>query len=550
MEKDAGDMSERDVLELDCLVVGAGPAGLAAAIRFKELAAAAGDADFEIAVLEKGSVPGMHSLSGAVVDPRALNELLPGWREMDPPPPIEAEVGRERFYVLSERRAYRMPTPPPMHNGGNFVCSLSRLVAWLADVAESRGIEIYPEFPGRTLLLDDSGRVTGVRLVDSGVSKTGEHKASFAPGADLRAKVTILCDGVRGNLTKQLMAARPEILEDRNAADYETGVKELWRVREGAFPAGQVIHTAGWPLPSSVYGGSWMYGMSDHRVSIGLVMGLDYEDPTFDLHREFQRFKTHPLVAGILEGGECLRYGAKALPGGGLYAMPRLYGDGFLLAGDAAGSVNMARLKGIHLALKTGALAGKAALQALVAGDTSQGQLKSYADAFDGSWAKEELYRTRNFRTAFKRFPKPLAMFEIGIQMLLGGRGLWYSRLRHEEQVHEGLGARRVAPETSFDGKLTFDKMTDVYHSGATHEEDQPAHLVVRDPDICVSRCTEEYGNPCQYFCPAGVYEFEQALLINASNCVHCKTCDIKDPYGVIDWVTPEGGGGPNYTDL
>ncbi|MHC4550615.1 MAG: electron transfer flavoprotein-ubiquinone oxidoreductase [Planctomycetota bacterium] len=541
-------MSERDVLELDCVVVGAGPAGLAAALRFKQLAAQEGADELEIAVLEKGSTPGVHALSGAVVDPRGLDELLPGWREMEPP--IEAEVRRERLYLLSERRAYRLPVPPAMHNRGNFVCSLNRLVTWLAGVAEQRGVEVFPEFPARHLILEE-GRVAGVRLVDAGVSRNGERKASYQPGADVRAKVTILCDGVRGNLTKQLLSAQPEICEGRNAADYETGIKELWKVRDGAFPAGHVVHTLGWPLPPDVYGGSWLYGMKDDRVSLGLVMGLDYEDPTYDLHREFQRFKTHPFLRRILEGGECLRYGAKALPGGGLYAMPRLFGDGWLLAGDAAGAVNMARLKGIHLALKTGMLAGEAAWRALRAGDTSAAALASYAEAFESSWAHEELHRSRNFRTSFKRFSRPRAMLEVAVQTLLGGRGLFYDRLTHTEPVHEGLGPARQPPEAPpFDGQVTFDKLTDVYHSGTHHEEDQPVHLVVRDPDLCVTRCREEYGNPCQHFCPASVYEFDGALTINASNCVHCKTCDIKDPYGVIDWVTPEGGGGPNYTDL
>ncbi|MEM8882464.1 MAG: electron transfer flavoprotein-ubiquinone oxidoreductase [Planctomycetota bacterium] len=539
---------ERDVLELDCLIVGAGPAGLAAAIRMKDLAEQQGKGDFEIAVVEKGSMPGIHSLSGAVVDPRGLDDLLPNWRELDPP--IEAEVHKEAFYALSERRAYRIPTPPPMNNHGNFVCSLQKLVEWLAGVAESKGVEVYPEFPGRHLIIED-GVVKGVQLVDSGVSKTGEQKPSYAPGAELRAKVTILCDGVRGNLTKELMAAFPEVLEGRNAQDYETGIKELWKVRPGSFPAGKVVHTMGFPLPGNIYGGSWIYGMADDRVSLGLVMALDYEDPTWDLHREFQRFKTHPFIAKILEGGEVLRYGAKALPGGGLYSMPRLYGDGWLLAGDAAGTVNMARLKGIHTAFKSGALAGEAAFEALVAEDASATQLQSYETSFQASWLHDELYKTRNFRTAFKNFSRPRAMLEVGIQMALGGRGLFYDRLHHKEAPYQETGAARKAPAPpAFDNKLTFDKLTDVYHSGTSHEEDQPSHLVVRDTNICITKCTEEYGNPCQYFCPAAVYEFEDELKLNPSNCVHCKTCDIKDPYGIIDWVTPEGGGGPNYTDL
>jgi len=492
-------MSERDVLELDCLVVGAGPAGLAAALAFQQRAKDAGADDLAIAVLEKASAPGTHSLSGAVVDPRALDELLPGWRVMEPPPPVEADVGREAFYALSERRAYRLPTPPPMHNKGNFVCSLNRLVEWLAAIAEDRGIEVFPEFPARELLLED-GRVQGVRLVDSGVGKDGERKSNYAPGADIRAKVTILCDGVRGNLTKQLCRRLPEVLEGRNAPDFETGIKELWKVRPGSFEAGRVIHTLGWPLPSSVYGGSWIYGMREDRVSIGLVMALDYEDPTWDLHREFQRFKTHPLVAGILEGGEVLRYGAKALPGGGLYSMPRLYGDGWMVAGDAAGTVNMARLKGIHLALKTGALAGATAFDALKDGDTSARRLAAYDEAFRASWAFAELHGTRNFRTAFRKWPRWRAALAVGVQTLLGGRGLFYDRLTHGEAPYQATGPARTPPAPPpFDGKLTFDKLTDVYHSGTNHAEDQPSHLVVRDPSICVDRCTREYGNPCRF---------------------------------------------------
>ena len=438
-----------------------------------------------------------------------------------------------------------------MHNGGNFVCSLNRLTEWLAAVAEERGIEVYPEFPAHSLIMEGN-RVLGVQLVDSGLSKEGEEKANFEPGAEIRAKEKILCDGVRGNLTTQLAAAQPELLVGRNAADYETGIKEPWKVRPGSVEPGKVIHTMGWPLPSNIYGGSWVYGMSEDRVSVGLVMALDYEDPTWDLHREFQRFKTHPLIRQILEGGEILRYGAKALPGGGLYAMPRLYGDGWMLAGDAAGSVNMARLKGIHLALKTGALAGEAALRAIQADDTSAVTLQSYEQAFETSWAHKELHSTRNFRTAFKRFPRWRAMFNVVVQTALGGRGLFYDRLDCTEEPYQETGPARPAPEPPvYDGKLTFDKLTDVYHSGTSHEEDQPCHLVVKDTRICVERCTEEYGNPCNYFCPANVYEFEEAeLKLNPSNCVHCKTCDIKDPYGIIDWVTPEGGGGPNYQDL
>ncbi|MCZ6573865.1 MAG: electron transfer flavoprotein-ubiquinone oxidoreductase [Planctomycetota bacterium] len=541
-------MSERDVLELDCVVVGGGPAGLAAALRFQQRAEQEGRSDLAIAVLEKASSAGLHLLSGAVVDPRGLDELLPGWRELDPP--IEAEVHSERFYAFSSRRAYRLPTPPPMHNKGNFVCSLNRLAGWLAGIAEGRGIDIFCEFPARELIVED-GRVCGVVLGDQGIAKDGSRRPNYMPGAEVRAKVTILCDGVRGNLTKQLMSRFPAILRDRNAQDYETGVKELWQVRPGSFPAGRVVHTLGWPLPPDIYGGSWIYGMSGDRISLGLVMGLDYTDPTYDLHREFSRFKTHPYIREILKDGKLIRYGAKAIPGGGLYAMPRIYGTGWLLAGDAAGMVNMARLKGIHLALKSGALAGDAAFDAVASGDVSAERLSSYERAFGESWAFDELHGVRNFRAAFKKWRRPRAMLAVVLQTLLNGRGVTYARLRHTQPVHAGLGAPRPPAEgPAFDGELTFEKLTDVYYSGTSHEEDQPSHLVVVDPSVCVERCTAEYGNPCQYFCPAGVYEFETELVINAANCVHCKTCDIKDPYGIIDWVTPEGGGGPNYTDL
>jgi electron-transferring-flavoprotein dehydrogenase len=424
-----------------------------------------------------------------------------------------------------------------------------------AQVEES-GVDVFTGFAGAELLMEGS-RVIGVRTGDKGIDKAGKPKGNFEPGIDVRAKVTILAEGARGSLTKQLVE-RLRLDSGRNPQVYAIGVKEVWDVPKQRDAGGWVFHTMGWPLKNEEFGGGFIYNMADGKVSIGLVAGLDYHDPRFDPHVRFQEYKTHPFVRALLEGGSMHSYGAKTIPEGGYWALPRYYGDGFLIVGDAAGFLNAMRLKGIHLGIKSGMLAAQAAFEAVGASDVSANRLRRFEELTELSWIKEELWKTRNFHQGFER-GLIAGMAETGLQMITGGRGLvnrspnvaGHTRMR---QLREYYGTLTPPPPIqNFDRKLTFDKLTDVYHSGTAHDEDQPVHLVVVEPDICHTRCTEEYGNPCQFFCPAAVYAMapnEQGQLrleINASNCVHCKTCDIMDPYQVINWVTPEGGGGPSY---
>jgi len=552
---------ERDELEVDVLLVGAGPAALACAIHLKRLLQAAGKADASLLVLEKAEEVGYHILSGAVMDPRGMRELYPDWREQGCP--VEAEVGFDCVdYLRANGKKLRLTgalVPPPLHNKGNWIVSLYRVVRWLKERAEAAGIDVYPGFAGAQVLYEGE-RVVGVQTRDAGLDKKGEKKPQFQPGMNIKARVTVFGEGTRGNLAKGLIA-KLALDQGKNHQLYETGVKEIWRIPEprGKELLGSVIHTLGEPLGTSGYGGGWIYGLSESRLSIGYVTGLDHPDARLDPHALFTRWKQHPEVARLLEGGEILRYGAKTIPGGGYFAMPRLYGDGFVLVGDTGGFVNMSRLKGIHLAVKSGLLAAETLAEALVRGDTGSQALSGYATRFEGSWAKDELWKVRNFRQAFQSgfFA---GMVDAGVQLVTGGRGLIERRrpAADHETTRAVTAARQEKP--AFDGKLALDKLTDVYHSGAIHEEDQPAHLVVRDPDICVTRCTQEFGNPCQHFCPAAVYEWPHAdaaaaraaggVVINFSNCVHCKTCDVADPYQIIEWTVPEGGGGPKYIDM
>jgi len=556
---------EREVLDVDVLFVGAGPAGLAGAMHLQRgieehnaLAARGEGEPLEepmIAVLEKSEPVGAHIISGAVVDPRGLDELIPDWREQDPP---LHPVTSDELALLTRTRAIPLPHPPWMKNAGFWTGSLNTLVRWLGEKAEAAGIDVFSGFPAAALIVEGEA-VRGVVTGDKGVSAAGGRKPNYEPGMEIRAKVTVLCDGSRGNLTKQLVQ-RFGTAGD-NPQVYELGVKETWEVPGAGEQVGRVVHTAGWPLPRDVFGGSFLYYVGGDMVTLGLVVGLDVEDPTMDVHEEFQRFKTHPYVRGMLEGGERVHYGAKSLPAGGYWSMPRPWVDGCLLAGDALGTVNTARLKGIHLGIKSGMLAAEAALEALVAGDASGAVLSRYETAFKASWAGRELYRFRNFHQAVARGLGPTAMLHVGLQMVTGGRGVrerYPARAGHEEMKPRDTVRPRHAEPFKPDGTLTFDKLTNVYHSGTSHEEDQPCHLVVPDRDLCAVRCTEEYGNPCQHFCPAAVYEMVDAeepgrpaqLQVNFSNCVHCKTCDILDPYQQITWVTPEGGGGPAYQNL
>lgn len=562
-------VQERETLEMDVLFVGAGPANLAGAIRLRQLINAHNEAvgqgkkpgrkleDLTIAIIEKGREVGAHILSGAVMDPRAIKELFPDFLKEGAP--VESEVTYDKLLFLTEQGKIVAPiTPPPLENHGNYVISLSKVVRWMASKAEELSIDIFPEFPAAEVLYEGE-KVVGIRTGDKGIGKDGKQKGNFEPGVDIRAKVTVIGEGSHGSLTKK-MKPRLKLDEGRSPQVYAIGVKEIWELPKGRVTPGHVFHTMGHPLSSDVYGGGWIYHMSENLLDIGLVVGLDYKNPLLDPHHEFQRFKQHPYLASLLEGSKLVAYGAKTIPEGGFFSMPKLYADGMLLVGDSAGFLNSMRLKGIHLAMKSGIMAAEAAFEALIKEDYSENQLSRYEQIFKESWAYEELYKVRNFHQSFHQ-GMWMAMANAGLQFITGGR-YWgviervENKAGHEQmkKLDQYYGTDSVQPERiSFDGKLTLDKLTDVYYSSTKHDEDQPCHLKVLDTNICTDRCTKEYGNPCQYFCPAKVYEMveegggKKKLHINFSNCVHCKTCDIMDPYQIIDWVTPEGGGGPNY---
>ena len=552
----------RETLEVDVLVVGGGPAGMSAALRLAQLQKARGGDPLAIAVLEKSREAGSHMLSGAVLDPGALADLVPDYAAKGAP--LAAPVAHDRVHFLTRSTSVAFPiTPPPLRNHGNYIISLNRFVRWLAGLVEAEGVDVFTGFPAVSLLYEEN-RVVGVRTGDRGVGRHGEHRENFEPGVDIRARVTILADGVRGNLTKALVR-RLALDEGRAAQLYALGIKELWEVPADRIAPGTVVHTLGYPLRMEEFGGGFLYAMPEGRLSLGFVSGLDYRDPMFDPHVTFQHFKRHPLVSSLLQDGQMVRYGAKALPEGGWYAIPRVYADGVLIAGDAGGFLNSMRLKGIHLAMRTGMLAAETAFEAVAAGDTSAGRLRAYARRIDESEVRSELYPVRNVHQSFGHGLLPGLAYS-GLALVT--RGWW---LRDRIASHAGFERLRPIAEYYRDGRpdpdstvnparidrqLTFDRLTNVHHSGTRHAEDQPSHLIVHDTDICRTRCREEYGNPCTRFCPANVYEMVDAgdgtkrLQINASNCVHCKTCDIMDPYQIIDWVPPEGGGGPQYDGM
>ena len=560
---------QRPQMPADVVIVGGGPAGMACALRLSQLidqhnAENAGSnlSKENIYVLEKAREIGQHCLSGALLDPRSMRELLLGFEKEAP---LDASVSKEAVYFLTEKGKLKFPiTPPPLRDHGNYVISLNRFVKWLGSKVEEAGVTVFTGFAGSELTFDGE-RVTGVRTDDKGLDKQNQTKSNFEPGYELQAKLVILAEGTRGSLTKQLIN-RFELRKDRNPQTYGQGVKELWEVPSGRIAPGEVIYTMGWPLTSREYGGAWIYGGKDNIVSLGFVTGLDYPDPRTDPQHVLQEFKRHPFVAKLLEGGKMVRYGAKSLPYGGWWAIPPLAGNGWMIIGDSAGFLNSQRLKGIHLAIKSGMLAAETAFESLIKDDFSAASLHSYQQKVETSWIKDELWKVRNFHQGFEHGFWS-GMIHAGLQQFTGGRGVrnrypatpGYARMKKLNTLPaDGGSEAHIIGPAKGDGKLTFDKLTDLYHSGTKHEEDQPAHLIIHDTTICEQRCIVEFGSPCQRFCPANVYEMlddstapnGKRISLNPSNCVHCKACDIQDPYQIITWVPPEGGGGPNYDGM
>ncbi len=543
-------------MQYDVVVVGAGPAGLAAAIRLKQLAIERGH-EVSVCIVEKGSEVGAHILSGAVMDPRALAELFPNWQELNAP--LNAPVSEDRFLLLTEKSAFKVPNlllPQCFQNHGNYVISLGNVCRWLGQQAETLGVEIFPGFAAAAVLYNDDGSVKGVATGDMGVGKDGKPTDAYQPGMELHAKYTFFAEGCRGHLGKQLQE-RYKLRDGADPQVYGIGLKELWEIKPEKHQLGLVIHTAGWPLTSDTYGGSFLYHMENNLVAIGYVVGLDYTNPYLSPYEEFQRYKTHPAIRTFLEGGKRIVYGARAIAAGGLQSLPELTFPGGCLIGDDAGFLNAARIKGIHCAIKSGMLAAESAFAAVKAGRASD-ELASYPESFKSSWLYDELHKARNFKPWMsKGLYTGSLMFGID-QIVLGGRAPW--TLHHQHADNETLRKKTEVQPIAYpkpDGMLTFDLLSSVFISNTNHGEDQPCHLTLKDASVPVNVNLELYDAPEQRYCPAGVYEIVRnndgsnpRLQINAQNCVHCKACDIKDPTQNIVWVTPEGGGGPNYPNM
>ncbi len=542
---------ERESMEFDVVIVGAGPAGLAAAVRLRQLSAEHGR-EIAVCVVEKGSEVGAHILSGAVLDPRALDELIPEWKDRGAP--LNTPAREDRLFLLTERRAIRLPIPPQMKNRGNYIISLGILCRWLGAQAEALGTEIYAGFAAAEVLYDGDGAVKGIATGDMGLGRDGRPTANHQPGVELRAKYTLFAEGCRGSLTKTLIE-RFNLDDGADPQTYGIGIKELWEVDPARHKPGLVIHTVGWPLDGRTYGGSFVYHLEDNQVAVGFIVGLDYENPYLSPFDEMQRFKTHPAMRPLFEGGRRLAYGARALNEGGFQSIPKLTFPGGALIGAAAGFMNVPRIKGSHTAMKSGMAAAETAFAALVAG-AGDGGLAAYPEALEKSWVRDELYRARNIRPSFRWGLWAGLAYSAVDTYLLRGRAPWTLHHREDHTALKKAGASAKIAYPKPDGEITFDKLSSVYLSNANHEENQPCHLTLKDPEIPVQVNLALYDGPEQRFCPAGVYEFlagedgASRLQINAPNCIHCKVCDIKDPTQNITWVAPEGGGGPNYPNM
>ncbi len=532
-------MPERDIMEYDVVTVGAGPAGLSFAIHLKQL-----NPEISVCVIEKASTIGAHILSGAVIEPGPLDALLPGWR--DNPPPICVPATSDEFFLLNKTGATKLPNPPQMNNHGNFIVSLGAMCAWLAPQAEALGVEIYPGFAASEILFDDAGHVAGVRIGDMGIAKDGSHKDSYTQGIDIKAKLTVLGEGARGHLTKQLVK-QFNLDSESDPQSYSIGIKELWQVKPGTSQPGKIVHTVGWPADNNTYGGSFLYHLDKDRIALGYVSGLDYQDPNYQPYEAFQQWKNHPSVKSVLEGGTILSAGARAIVTGGYQSLPKVEMPGALLIGCAAGLLNVPKIKGVHQAIRSGMLAAKHAAENL----NSAG----WDAKLRASEAMAELKKVRNIKPGFKK-GFWFGMINAGFETVTAGLAPWTWRVKPDysalKKLEEQSSPKRDYVERTLAPR---DRLAGVYFAATEHDEDQPIHLHVADTNICIDQCTKEYGNPCTRFCPAGVYEMVQddtgtRLQINAANCVHCKTCDIKDPYQIINWVTPEGGAGPNYLNL
>src|SRR5829696_5181495 len=559
MPAQGDELPPRESMDFDVVIVGAGPAGLATAIRLKQRAAESGS-DVPVVVVEKGSEVGAHILSGAVIDPIGLDRLLPEWRQ-DPDRPLKTEVTKDEFLFLRKAGGLRLPTiglPKLMDNHGNFIGSVGNVCRYLGQKAEALGVEIYPGFPAAEVLTGDNGEVFGVATGDMGVGKNGEPKGEFTRGMELRAKYTILAEGARGSLTKETIE-RYALNKDSDHQKYGLGVKELWQVRPEKFRRGLVQHSMGWPLPNKAGGGSWLYHFDDHLVSVGFVVHLNYENPTLSPFDEFQRFKTHPMIRDVFEGGKRIGYGARAIMEGGWQSVPRLSFPGGCLVGDSAGFVNVPRIKGSHNAILSGMLCADHVFAALQAGRTND-EISSYEEAWRSSPIGYDLKRVRNVKPLWSRYGTAAGVALGGLDMWLTEIFGWspFGTMKHGKPDHECLLPLSSVTPIKYDkpdGVLTFDKLSSVFLSNTNHEEDQPVHLKVKDPALQKASEHDVYGGPSQRYCPAGVYEWVEGeggvrYQINAQNCVHCKTCDIKDPNQNINWVTPEGGGGPNYVNM